>query len=44
MHKDCNCNVKKEKEKKEEPDEGKDFLKALKDARDKGEKTVGCCW
>ena len=30
---------KKEKEKKEEPDEGNLFTKALKDARDKGEKT-----
>ena len=31
--------AKKEKEKKEEPDEGNLFTKALKDARDKGEKT-----
>ena len=30
---------KKEKEKKEEPDEGNLFTKALKDAKDKGEKT-----
>ena len=31
--------AKKEKEKKEEPDEGNLFTKALKDAKDKGEKT-----